>query len=123
MIITRRGALTLASAGAASLVLPHAHAAVDDVPVADVKPPEYKIEKGASLHVLRPAKFVDPDQVYWEENTKKFIKASGIDVRVDFVSWEDLRPQTAVIANTGAGQTWCAASRPTRMSIPTSWSL
>ncbi len=103
MTITRRSALTLASAGAASLVLPHAQAGGGDVPVAGVEPPQYKVEKGASLHVLRPAKFVDPDQVYWEANTKKFTETTGIDVRVDFVSWEDLRPQTAVIANTGAG--------------------
>jgi hypothetical protein len=41
MTITRRSALTLASAGAASLVLPHAQAAVDDVPVSDVRPPQY----------------------------------------------------------------------------------
>ena len=26
-----------------------------------------------------------------------------VPVRVDFVSWKDLRPQTAVSANTGAG--------------------
>ena len=26
-----------------------------------------------------------------------------MDVKVDFVSWEDLRPQLAVVANTGAG--------------------
>ena len=53
--------------------------------------------------MLRPAKFVAPDEVYFRENTKKFTEATGVDVRVDFVSWEDLRPQTAVAANTGAG--------------------
>jgi multiple sugar transport system substrate-binding protein len=105
MRITRRDSLTLGAAvlGAASIPTIGARAAVDDVPVANVKTPEFKIEKGASLHVLRPAKFVDPDEVYWKANTKKFIDATGIDVKVDFVSWEDLRPQTAVIANTGAG--------------------
>ena len=56
-----------------------------------MKAPEFKIEKGASLHVLRPAKFIDPDEVYWKSNTKKFIDTTGIDVKVDFVSWEDLR--------------------------------
>ena len=53
--------------------------------------------------MLRPAKFVDPDEDLLDENTKKFTKQTGIPVRVDFVSWEDLRPQTAVTANTGAG--------------------
>ena len=73
------------------------------MPTASVKPLDYKIEKDASLRILRPAKFIDPDEVYWRENTKRFTEATGVPVRVDFVSWEDIRPQTAVIANTGAG--------------------
>jgi multiple sugar transport system substrate-binding protein len=105
MTITRRDSLVLGAAalGATSIPIIGARAAVDDVPTANVKPPEYKIEKGASLHVLRPAKFIDPDEVFWKSNTKKFIDATGGEVKVDFVSWEDLRPQLAVIANTGAG--------------------
>jgi len=105
MTITRRDSLAFGAAalGAASIPIIGAKAAVDDVPTANVKTPEYKIEKGASLHVLRPAKFVDPDEVFWKSNTKKFTDTTGIDVKVDFVSWEDLRPQLAVIANTGAG--------------------
>src|ERR1700722_9282972 len=105
MTITRRDSLALGAAalGAASIPMIGARAAVDDVPTADVKAPEFPIEKGASLHVLRPAKFIDPDEVFWKSNTKKFIETTGVDVKVDFVSWEDLRPQLAVIANTGAG--------------------
>ena len=105
MAMTRRDSLTLGAAalGAASIPIIGAHAAFDDVPTADVKAPEYKIEQGASLHVIRPAKFIDPDEVYWKENTKKFSDKTGVDVKVDFVSWEDLRPQLAVVANTGAG--------------------
>ena len=105
MTITRRDSLALGAAvmGASSIPLIGARAAVDDVPVANVKPLEYKIEKGASLHILRPAKFIEPDELFWKANTKKFIETTGIDVKVDFVSWEDLRPQLAVVANTGAG--------------------
>jgi multiple sugar transport system substrate-binding protein len=105
MSITRRESLALgvAALGAASIPIIGASAAVDDVPTADVKAPEFKIEQGANLHVLRPAKFIDPDEVFWKSNTKKFIEATGVDVKVDFVSWEDLRPQLAVVANTGAG--------------------
>ena len=105
MTISRRDSLALGAAalGAASIPIIGARAAVDDVPTANVKPLEYKIEKGASLHMIRPAKFIDPDEVYWKENTKKFTEQTGVDVKVDFVSWEDLRPQLAVIANTGAG--------------------
>ena len=89
--------------GATALPLVGARAADSDVPTADVKSPGFQIEKGATLRVLRPAKFVDPDEVFFRANTKKFTDATGIDVRVDFVSWEDMRPQTAVTANTGAG--------------------
>ncbi len=96
-------ALTAAALGASSIPLIGAHAAVDDVPMAEVKPLDYKIEKGAALHVLRPAKFVEADEVVFKANTKKFTEKTGVEVKVDFVSWEDLRPQTAVIANTGAG--------------------
>ena len=118
---TRRESLALGAAafGAATLPIIGAHAA-GDVPTADVKPPPYKIEKGATLRVLRPAKFVAPDETYFRENTKKFTQATGVDVRVDFVSWEDLRPQTAVAANTGAGPTSSSASARTRRSTPTS---
>ncbi|WP_158926771.1 ABC transporter substrate-binding protein [Acidisphaera sp. S103] len=105
MTISRRESLTLASASIAAASIPTigARAAVTDVPTADVKPLDYKLEKGAELRVLRPAKFIDPDEVYWRENTKKYTDATGIPVRVDFISWEDIRPQTAVVANTGAG--------------------
>ena len=96
-------ALGVAALGGTALPLVGARAADSDVPTADVKPPGFQIEKGAALRVLRPAKFVDPDEVFFRANTKKFTDATGVDVRVDFVSWEDLRPQTAVTANTGAG--------------------
>jgi multiple sugar transport system substrate-binding protein len=103
--ITRRQSLALGAAaiGAAGVPLLSARAQNFTVPTADVKPPEYKPESGAVLRVLRPAKFVAPDETYFRENTAKFTKATGVEVRVDFVSWEDLRPQTAVAANTGAG--------------------
>ena len=99
--ITRRDSLGLGFA-AASIPLIGARAA-DSVPAADVKPPEFKIEPGANLHILRPAKFVDADETIFKANTQKFIAATGIDVKVDWVGWEDIAPQTAVVANTGAG--------------------
>ena len=102
MSISRRETLAL-SIAAASVPLIGARAAVTDVPTESVKPLEYKPEKGAELRVLRPAKFIEPDEVYWNLNSKKFTEATGIPVRVDYISWEDIRPQTAVVANTGAG--------------------
>ena len=98
-IITRRNALAL-GAGAA-LSLPGFKASA--LPIKDVAPPKLPIEKGATLRVLRPTKFVDPDEVIFRENVKKFTETTGVPMRVDFVGWEDLRPQTAVAANTGAG--------------------
>ena len=102
-IITRRTALTIGAGAAAGFALPPWWEGRAAVPVADVSPPNLPAEKGATLRVLRPTKFVDPDETIWRANTEKFVKATGIPVRVDFVGWEDLRPQTAVSANTGAG--------------------
>jgi len=73
------------------------------IPIAKVDPPKHPIEKDATLRVIRPTKFVDPDEVIWNENTAKFSKATGIAVRTDFVGWEDIRAQVAVAARTGAG--------------------
>jgi multiple sugar transport system substrate-binding protein len=103
--LTRRDALTIGAAalGASAVPMIGARAAVTDVPMADVKPPSYEIEKGASLRIMRPAKFVDPDETVFRANTKAFTDKTGVPVRVDFVSWEDVLPQTAVAANTGAG--------------------
>ena len=85
MTISRRDSLTLGAAalGATSIPLIGARAAVDDVPTADVKPLNYQIEKGAALHILRPAKFVDADEVVFKANTQKFIAATGVDVKAD----------------------------------------
>ena len=69
----------------------------------DVAPPDLPIEDGASLRVLRPSKFVQGDETLFLENTKKFTEQTGVEVRVDSESWEDLRPKAAVAANVGSG--------------------
>ncbi|MGH7040553.1 MAG: ABC transporter substrate-binding protein [Acetobacteraceae bacterium] len=106
-ILTRRQSLLLGAGavGGAALLGEGAHAQSMDagIPVADVKPPNLPIEKGATLKVLRPAKFIAPDETLFRANTKKFTEKTGVDVELDFISWEQLRPQTAVTANTGAG--------------------
>ena len=63
----------------------------------------YTPEKGASLRVLRPSKFVQGDETLWLENSKKFETKYNVKVRVDSESWEDLRPKSAVAANVGRG--------------------
>ena len=67
--------------------------------------PEWKIkpEKGASLRVMRPAKFVQGDETLFLENTAKYEKMTGVNVRVDSEGWEDLVPKSAVAANVGKG--------------------
>jgi multiple sugar transport system substrate-binding protein len=73
------------------------------LPTKNVTPPDIKPESGASLRVIRPTKFFDADQVVFDENTKAFTEKTGIPVRVDYESWEDLRPKTAVAASIGSG--------------------
>src|SRR6516165_12620167 len=60
-------------------------------------------EKGASIRVLRWKQFVQGDIDNWTATTKKFVEETGIQVRVDTESWEDIRPKAAVAANVGAG--------------------
>ncbi|CAH1648757.1 ABC transporter substrate-binding protein [Chelatococcus asaccharovorans] len=65
--------------------------------------PTYEPEKGASLRVLRWSPFVKGEEDAWLANTKKFTEATGVEVRIDKESWEDIRPKAAVAANVGSG--------------------
>ncbi|HLP68845.1 MAG TPA: ABC transporter substrate-binding protein, partial [Rhizobium sp.] len=65
--------------------------------------PTYTPEAGASLRLLRWAPFVQGDEEAWLANTKKFTEATGVEVRIDKESWEDIRPKAAVAANVGSG--------------------
>jgi multiple sugar transport system substrate-binding protein len=65
--------------------------------------PSYTPEPGASLRLLRWSPFVQGDEDAWLANTKKFTEATGVEVRVDKESWEDIRPKAAVAANVGSG--------------------
>jgi multiple sugar transport system substrate-binding protein len=101
-IITRRGTLGLAAA-AGALAASREAGAQSRIPTANAPEPRLPIESGAQLRVIRPARFVEPDEVIFRENAQKFSQQFNVPVRVDFVGWEDLRPQTAVTANTGTG--------------------
>ena len=65
--------------------------------------PNYTPEPGATLRVLRWSPFVQGDEDAWIANTQKFIEATGVQVRIDKESWEDIRPKAAVAANVGSG--------------------
>lgn len=100
-IIKRRDAVKVSAAAAALALTRSANAQA--IPTAAATPPKLNIEKGASLRILRPSRFVEPDETIFRANAAKFAKEFGVEVRVDFVGWEDIRQQTAVSANTGAG--------------------
>ena len=100
-IITRREALQLAVGGTASLAL--SREATAQIPRIEVVAPNLPIEKNASLRVLRPARFLEPDETLFRANTARFQQSTGVETRVDFVGWEDIRQQSAVAANAGTG--------------------
>ena len=60
-------------------------------------------EPGASLRVLRWKQFIQAEYDAFMDNTRAFSKATGVKVRVDAESWDDIRPKSAVAANVGAG--------------------
>ncbi len=70
---------------------------------ASVAAPRLPIESGATLRILRPVRFVQPDEEVFRASAARFTQQTGVQVRVDFVGWEDINQQTAVTANTGAG--------------------
>lgn len=65
--------------------------------------PSYTPEAGATLRLLRWVPFVPAEEAAWLANTAKFTEATGVEVRIDKESWEDVRPKAAVAANVGSG--------------------
>jgi len=114
----RRSTLAFGAGALATTVLPRFAGAA--IPRTDIPPPHWPIESGASLRIVRPARFVEPDEVIFRENTARFGERYNVPVRVDFVGWEDIRPQTAVMANTGSGPEVVIGWVTTRTSIATS---
>lgn len=78
-------------------------AGAQTIAAADTPAPRLPLESGATLRVLRPVRFVQPDEDVFRANAARFTAATGVQVRVDFVAWEDITQQTGVTANTGAG--------------------
>ena len=95
--ITRRHLM----AGAAGLAAAGALGAAARLRAVGV--PTYTPEEGASLRLLRWVPFVKGEEEAWNANTKAFTEATGVEVRIDQESWEDVRPKAAVAANVGSG--------------------
>jgi multiple sugar transport system substrate-binding protein len=100
--ITRRSALAIGAAALAGPGLAQT-AQPGGIPRTEAGALRTAPEAGASLRVIRPARFVEPDEVVFRANAQRFQDRFNIPVRIDFVGWEDIRPQTAVVANTGTG--------------------
>src|SRR3954462_1291264 len=101
--MTRRDALALGASAAALAVAGASAQTTSAIKAADVAAPKFAIEKGASLRMLRPVRFVQADEDVFRANAAKFSKETGVEVKVDFVGWEDINQQTAVTSNSGAG--------------------
>ncbi|MGK7870163.1 ABC transporter substrate-binding protein [Falsiroseomonas sp. E2-1-a20] len=100
-LITRRAALALT--GSALALGQAAAQSGNAIPTQSATAPSLPIEQGATLRMLRPVRFVQPDEEVFRANAARFTQRTGVEVRVDFVGWEDITQQTAVTANTGAG--------------------
>ena len=101
--ITRRDALVLGVSAAALAATGAQAQTASNVKAADVPAPTLNIEKGASLRMLRPVRFVQADEDVFRANAAKFTEKTGVEIKVDFVGWEDINQQTAVTSNSGAG--------------------
>ena len=94
--ITRRDLMAGAAGLAAGAALGLGRAAAQAIPT-------YTPEEGASLRMLRWVPFVQGEEEAWNANTAAFTEATGVEVRIDEESWEDVRPKAAVAANVGSG--------------------
>jgi multiple sugar transport system substrate-binding protein len=106
MDFTRRSALGLGTSALAYAALRGGEAWAQQAGAIRTNPatmPNLPIENGATLRLIRPSRFLEPDEVIFRDILAKFTAATGVQVRADFVGWEDIRSQTAVTANTGAG--------------------
>src|SRR5712675_141533 len=101
--ITRRDALVLGVSAAALAATGASAQTASTIKAADVPAPALPIEKGASLRMLRPVRFVPADEEVFRANAANFTAKTGVEVKVDFVGWEDINQQTAVTSNSGAG--------------------
>ncbi|MBI3370332.1 MAG: extracellular solute-binding protein [Betaproteobacteria bacterium] len=99
--INRRDFLKL-SAGVAGTAIASGEAFAQGKP-ATAPGYAYKPEKGAKLRVLKWKRFVQGDEDAFNAHIKRFTEKTGIDVRIDYEGFEDVRPKAAVAANVGSG--------------------
>ena len=95
--ITRRDLLgtTAVIALAGSSLLEWARAWAQDIP--------FQPEDGAELRMLRWNRFVESEDIQFDNNIAAFSAATGVKVRLDKEFLDDVQPKAAVAANIGAG--------------------
>src|SRR4030088_2839140 len=93
--ITRRDALALGVSAAALAATGASAQTASTIKAADVPAPKLAIEKGAILKMLRPVRFVKADEDVFRANAAKFTEKMGVEVKVDFVGWEDITQHNA----------------------------
>jgi multiple sugar transport system substrate-binding protein len=102
--ITRRDFMKITGAGlAGAAILSSPLSGISKKAFAAGAPPDLPVEKDPVLKVLRWSPFVKSDGDLWEENTRKWEKATGGKVSTEYLSWEDVRPKAAMEASVGAG--------------------
>ena len=71
--------------------------------------------------MLRWKQFIQSEFDSFIVNTKKFVEQTGVKIRVDAESWDDIRPKAAVAANVGGGSgDMVVDASTTRSNSPTS---
>ena len=95
--MTRRDALKAGAATVGAALLPSG--VVRAAPTWNGPAPE----PGAQIRVLRWKQFIQSEFDSFIANTKKFAEQTGVKIRVDAESWDDIRPKAAIAANVGAG--------------------
>src|SRR5271165_2113071 len=93
--ITRRDALKAGAAAAGAAII--GNVAARAAPTWNGPAPE----PGAQLRVLRWKQFIQSEFDSFTANTNKFVEQTGVKIRVDAESWDDIRPKAAVAANVG----------------------
>ena len=72
--------------------------------------------------MLRWKQFVQSEFDSFAANTKKFADQTGVKIRVDAESWDDIRPKAAVAANVGGGPDIIMGTNDDPFKFPTSCS-
>src|SRR4051812_29611044 len=98
MSLTRRNVIVATAGLAGTGLLGHAPGLAQRATPAAFRP-----EPGAELSVLRWAAFIKAEQEQFLTNTQRFTDLTGVNVKVDEETWEDMRPKAAAAAKVGSG--------------------